>query len=778
MRIEYLACAFALIGSTVGCQSKSTVSHQAIPQGRMSIDMGPPPPGYWKIVGGSVPGWKPEHMPGLRPGPRSPLTWEPLGPRPITGEGWSGGGDASGRVVGIAPHPIDPDICYLAAASGGCWKTVDGGVNWTPLTDELSTTNHGAIAVDPNNPDTLYLGTGEYQTNSKGDGLYKSTDGGVTWQRVLTSVYMGTRCSAIAVDPMNSNNVHLAGSSGYHRSEDSGQTWSETIGGSISSLALDPVNPSNVLIGRKNYGIYRSTDGGLTFDQVTEGLPDDGLGRILIDICDSQPNVVYAAFVDGSSVVGTYKSEDGGQTWFELVNTPDFAYPQAWYDCYIAVDPENPDTVYAGGVSPYYANAGIIRSTDGGNSWTEISLGQNDVQTHPDHHTMAFGPTGVIWEGNDGGIWKSNDRGDNWINCNATLTVTQNYTIGGNPQDNAQMLGGTQDNGSVERVIDDEDWPQVIGGDGGFLAYDFDNPNIKYTTYVYLSVQRWMYGHYTNISGPWGDDPKNFIAPLVMDPNDSHTLLGGTNRVWRTNNADTFADWTAISTSEVAGGGQLNTLAVAVGHSDTIYTGASSGQVWLTTDGANWSKRSNGLPSGQISDLILNPEDPGNAYVTYNRTAAERVLVTYDYGLTWTDVTGDLAYGAAVTALEVDWRHNPPGLYIGTGAGVWSSTDGGDTWIKDENDLPNVNIGDLEIDRERNTLLAGTYGRGAWRATLPPLPCPADVNSDGVVDIDDVFGVIAEWGSCDDCPEDINEDGFVDIDDVFAALADWGPCPQ
>ncbi|MDY7110515.1 MAG: hypothetical protein SYC29_17935 [Planctomycetota bacterium] len=775
MNAQRFACIAALIAIVAGCQSTPLVSSPTAPEGRLSTDMGPPPPGYWKIVGGSVPNWRPEDMHRLRPGPRSPLTWELLGPRPITGEYWSGYEDASGRVVGLAPHPIDPDICYIASASGGVWKTIDGGANWTPLTDELSNLNHGAIALDPSDPETVYVGTGEYTTGSNGDGIFRSTDGGVNWERIGSDGMIGSRFTGIAVDPTNPDVIHITTNFGYLRSDDWGQSWTMRKQGSASALALNPLDPMIVYIGRHNDGVYRSTDGGDTWTRLSNGLPDSGVSRILLGLSASNPDVIYTAMASGSGVEGTYRSINGGDTWTRLNNTPNFAYPQAWYDMYITVDPTDPYTVYCGGVSPIYAEAGIIKSTDGGQSWTEISAGANGGQTHPDHHYMAFGPDGTIWEGNDGGVWKSTDGGLSWINTNATLTVTQNYNVGGNPLDDAQVMGGTQDNGSIERVEDSLEWPQVIGGDGGFLAYDSDDPNIKYTTYVRLSVQRWIYGDLTYITGPWGDDPRNFIAPLVMDPNDSHTLLGGTNRVWRTNDAPGDANWTAISTSEVGAGGTLNAIAVAVGASDTIYTGSSTGDVYVTTDASNWHNRSTGLPNGNISDIVLNPGDPANAYVSYRNTYGSRVFRTDDYGMNWTDITGDLAFGAGATALAVDWRFDPPGLYIGTGAGVWSSTDGGTTWIKDENDLPNVNVGDLQIDTQRDTLIAGTYGRGTWRAVLPDPSCPEDLDNDGFVDTEDLLMLLANWAGAGQ--GDIDNNGVVNTTDLLLLLAAWGQCP-
>jgi hypothetical protein len=267
-----------------------------------------------------------------------------------------------------------------------------------------------------------------------------------------------------------------------------------------------------------------------------------------------------------------------------------------------------------------------------------------------------------------------------------------------------------------------------------------------------------------------------------MDPNDARTLLGGTNRVWRTHNADTDADWTPISTSTVAGGGTLNAIAVAAGASDTIYTGSSTGKVYLTTDASTWHDRSFGLPSGQVADIVLDPDDPATAYVSFHNTSGPRVLWTDDYGLSWQDVTGDLPDGISARALAVDWWLEPPGLYSGSGVGVYSSSDGGTTWIKDGLDLPNVNVGDLAIDPTRDTINVATYGRGSWRAALPRPDVQGDLDGDGDVDLNDfaTFAVCYTGTQVTTPPpscaqsefvgSDLDDDGDVDLGD-FATFA-------
>lgn len=740
-------------------------------------EMGPPPYEYIKIRGEGVPDWVPTHQ---RPegGPASPLSWSVLGPRPIVDEYWSGNDDASGRVVSVAPHPIDPNVVYIGSASGGVWKTVDGGLNWTPLTDELSNLNHGVVALDPSSPDTVYAGTGEYTTGAGGDGLFRSTDGGATWTKLAGTGLVGSRFSSIIVDPTNSNRIHIAGQIGYARSDDGGATWFDPGFGKCSALVMKPGDPNTLLLGDHSDGIRRSTDGGSTWVMLndTNGLPIENVSRILIAFAPSAPATAYTAILNGSNLNGFFVSTDSGLNWTELVNTPNFPTPQGWYDAFVGVDPGDADTVYCGGVFPTYAEAGVIKTTDGGVTWDDITISPTLGQLHPDQQTIAFGPSGTIWIGNDGGVWKSDDDGATWVNTNNTLTVTQNYTIAVNPQDPTFVMGGTQDNGTVERQAPGDDWPQILAGDGGFLMYDPVDPTRRYTTYVYLKVYRIVGGSVSNITGPWNSDPKNFIAPLVMDPNDPHTLLGGTNRVWRTNDAHSGATWTAISTSAVGAGGRLNAIAVGTGASNTIYTGSTTGKVYVTTDTTTWDDRSTGLPSGQIADIVLNPTNPATAYVSFHRTSGTRVLRTYDYGVNWTDVTGDLPGGVSARALAVDWEGAGPALFVGSGVGVYASLDGGATWIKDGSDLPNVNIGDLQIDTGPRVLYAGTYGRGAWKADLPDPGCTADLTGDGQVNVLDLMIILTRWGVAPEDPADLTHDGLIGVPDLLRMLAQWGPC--
>lgn len=692
------------------------IAHDFAPDRRR---MGPPPRGYWRLRPDPAPEWT-DGQPGM-PAPSLLPTWSFRGPRPIANEYWSGNANASGRVVSIAPHPTDPNIVYIGTASGGVWKTVDGGVNWAPLTDALPVLNHGAVALDKLDPNRVYAGTGEYSLYTPGDGLFRSLDAGATWTRIATVAQVGSSTSRVAIDPTNSNNLHVTTTAGYTRSTNGGATWTRVINGACSDLVVHPTTPAIVYVARSGDGIYRSINGGLGFSRLGGGLPAANLGqdRISVAIAPSNPSVMHASYVDAatSGLFGHYKSTDGGTTW-SVVQAPDYLEPQGWYDQMLGILPSNENTVFAGGVFPYSsATFGVVRTTDGGTTWSDVTIGSTGARVHPDQHAIAFGPTGTVWVGSDGGVWRSDNLGQSWTNTNATLAVSQLYNIGLHPTNAQQIVGGTQDNGAILRTANDS-WSQVLAGDGGFCLFDAADPTRQYITYIYLEVWRRTPSGYVEITGPWGSDPREFIAPLVADPSNSNVLLGGTNRVWRTQNASTNATWTAISP---AFSSTLTALAVAPSNSNVYWAGAANGELRVSTDGgATWILRSAGLPAGLISDICIKPTDPLSAIVTFDNPSGNRVMRTTNGGVSWTSSAPGLPTGLSVKAAAIDWRFPALVQYVGTGAGVYVSETGGLTWVKNGNDLPNVVVGDLAIDRVNNTIVVATYGRGAYSSPMTP----------------------------------------------------------
>ena len=738
---------------------------------RTRTGFGPPPYRYWRILGDEVTA-EMQSLEWNNDTP-APMQWNFIGPRPVTQEYWSGSANAGGRVVSIACHPTNASIAYAASASGGVWKTSDTGNTWAPMTDGAAGLNHGAIALDRSFPEVVYAGTGEYTQGSTGVGILRSLDGGLNWSVLASSTTLSGQCSGIAVvsgaTATSPAAIHWTGTTGYRRSTNGGVTWTTPIPLDCSSLAVDPVNAQRVFVGVRSSGIRRSLDGGATFATLAGGLPTTGFDRIVIAQCRGTPAVLYAAYASGSDIVGFYRTADGGDTWTLLAATPNFASPQAWYDISVGVDPSNPNRVFCGGVSPLYATAGVIESTNGGQTWTEIS--GSGGQIHPDQHAIAWGADGTPWFGCDGGVWRR--TGSTWVNCNATLAAIQNYTISEHPNDANRLMAGTQDNGMAGTSNGGLAWPQLTAGDGGYGVYLPEVYSTLFTTYVYLRVYRKTLTSTTDISGPWSGDTREWIAPLVTDANSGSVLYGGTNRLWQNTAPTTSATWTTISDTTLADTGTLTAIATVAGAPGVIWVGNSRGGVWRTANyGVSWTRVR--LSDGtRISAISTKPGAPLVAVITRNTSSGQRVLRTTD-GANWTSLTGTLPTGVTSKALAVDWDRGVPTIFVGSGAGVYASFDTGASWIKSGPDLPNVNIGQLEINRARRTIAVGTYGRGAWRSLLAK---PADLDINGSIDGSDLALLLGAWGACSaqlNCPADINSDGVVNGADLAIMLSSWG----
>lgn len=678
----------------------------------------------------------------------SGLDWSFLGPRPITGGYWTNGKNASGRVSFILPHPSNAQIVYIAAANGGVWKTTDAGVTWTPLTDGLSSLSSGALCFAPGNPNTIFYATGEQHSALDcfpGDGLFQSTDAGGNWTKISPYSEIGSFVARIVAHPTTPNLMFAASDFGFMRSTDGGATWDPFNAGNwCTDVVMNPVNPDEVFSAHWGVGVYKSVDGGVTQTLVGGGLPSTGtgFGRIQLAIAPSDSHIVFASYHHEASggLFGLYKSTNGGATWTQVVSAPNYLGTQGWYDHTIVVHPTNSNVVLAGGVFPYDASTrGVVRTTNGGSTWTNVMLGANGEQLHPDVHHLTYDASGKLWAANDGGVWRSADNGTNWTNCNTHLAITQFYFVGVHPDDDQRLLGGTQDNGTLQ-FFGDVDWPEWIAGDGGATLYEQSNPNYYYTTYTRLNpIYRWNEllppSYYDgDATGPWvaAADRTSFIFnPIVEIPGVPGGLLCGTYRVWRT--LDRGTSWTAISPDLTAGSGVIYALAVAGSDANTIYAGTTDTYLQVTTDGgANWAQRFDGLMPGRVRRIFIDPADPSHAYCVVERRNGARIFVTDDAGDDWISVTGDLPEGLITLCIAVDWRTPVPRLYAGTDLGVFVSRDGGATWLHADTALPHTVIYDLRLDLANDWLLAATHGRGMWRAHTDVLaPSVAVVSPNG-----------------------------------------------
>ena len=450
--------------------------------------------------------------------PLNPVNWTALGPAPLG----SGALAASGRVAALAANPTNPDIIYIAAAGGGVWKTTNGGTTWNALTDSQSTLFMGAIALAPSDPNVIYAGTGEANLGPSklqfnrdnifyGRGVLKSTDAGATWTLLGNSVFNRRTISKIVVDPTDANTVYVAvgalatnglpGNTGIWKSTDGGLNWTDTTTGistdaAYSDVVIDPTNPQVLYAavgspaGDSANGIYKTTNGGGSWavaGDLPTGATDGHIGRITIALAPSDHATLYACLVASGAVdPGIFptghlykmmKTTNSGVNWSQLTSTPEYfgsyidSEPDFFgdYDTTLAVDPSNPNIVYAGG-----AEGGFIETTNGGTSWINLFV------PGVDHHGIGFDAMGRLVIGDDQGIYRQTSPGStSYDDLNGNLSTIQFTGVSIHPTNHDIAYGGSQDNGT-ERFNDSLSWNEVDGGDGGHVHVDPFNPNTVY----------------------------------------------------------------------------------------------------------------------------------------------------------------------------------------------------------------------------------------------------------------------------------------------------------
>ncbi len=505
----------------------------------------------------------------------------------------------------------------------------------------------GDIAIDPENSDVLYVGTGEANgghNNFPGGGVFKSTDAGITWQ--FLGLEQTTSIGRVLVHPTNSNIVYLAAIGSYfspdpdrgvYKSTDAGATWNKSLFLSDSTgaidIIMDPNDPNRMMASMwervrrptsshlygPSSGIYRTFDGGDIWNLIpaSSGLPNantQDVGRIGLAQSLSNTDIVYSLYTDGYSIISLFKSTDFGDSWVDVDTDNELSSAGfSWYFGQVRVNPTNPDQVYVLDVE-------FQMSTNSGDTWSERNL------SHVDNHALAFNPTNpnIVMCGNDGGINISEDGGFTW-GAAVNIPSTQFYEIGLDANNSLAFYGGAQDNGT-NRTTDGglNDWEHIYGGDGFYVLVDFTNSNI-----VYAESQNGGLGKSTNggnnfspaTSGINNSEPTNWSTPVVMDPNNSNILYYGTDYLYRTTNS--ASNWTKISPqlTDYDGGrlGTITTIAVASSNSNVIYVGSDDAHVWVSSDnGTTWDEISNGLPERWVSRVAVDPTNESIVYATFN----------------------------------------------------------------------------------------------------------------------------------------------------------------
>jgi photosystem II stability/assembly factor-like uncharacterized protein len=681
----------------------------------------------------------------------------------------------SGRISDIAIHPTNQSIRIVAVASGGVWKTTNAGTTWTPVFDNAGSYSIGTVEFDKNDPNIVWVGTGENTSQrsvSMGDGIYKSTDGGNTWRNMglKTSEHIGT----IAIHPKNSQIVYAAsqgsvwkagGERGLYKTIDGGITWNKVLHISedtgISDILVDPRNPEILIASayqrRRHFGMlvaggpeggaYKSVDGGNNWQKIKGGFPQGELGRIGLARSPQKPDVLYALVAGTEKTKGFYRSDNNGYSWKKM---NDYMVNDAQYYMEIFPDPHQFDKLYIVEVITKV-------SEDGGKTLKSI----NHDFIHVDNHEIEFNPDdpNYLLIAGDGGIFESWDKGANW-RFTDNIPLTQFYRVGlDNELPFYNVYGGTQDNntlGGPSRTthrlgIKNSDWYNTQGGDGFQSRIDPTNPNIVYSMSQYAGIVR-----YDKKSGEKIDikpQPKagappyqwNWDSPLLISKYDNKTLYLAANKLMRSN--DYGSSWQEIS-GDLTRQMDRNKMAVMgrvwsidaifknvwtspfgtiVSLSESpikkglLYAGTDDGLIQISeNDGQTWRKIDGitGVPKlAYVADLFASPHNENTVFAVFNNHKYGDYTPYFyrsdDKGLTWKKISSNLPDRNFGWTIIQDHKSENL-LFAGTEYGLFFSVDGGNQWIRLKSGLPTIAIRDLEIQQRENDLVAASFGRGFY----------------------------------------------------------------
>ena len=679
----------------------------------------------------------------------------------------------SGRISDLAVNPDNHSEYYVGVASGGLWKTINHGTTFEPIFDDQPVFSIGCLAMDPNNSNVVWVGTGENNSQRNlayGDGVYKTTDGGKSFTNM--GLKTSSQIGKIMIDPRNSNVVYVAsqgqawgpgGERGLYKTTDGGKTWNRILEigeyTGVSDMEMDPRNPDilyaashqrerrvySKIDGGPESAIYKSTDAGATWTKQTKGLPKGDVGRIGLALSPANPDIIYAVIELPESKSGFYRSSDMGESW-EKRSDKGTSSPQYYNEVY--ADPKDPDVIIL--MDTYNA-----LSKDGGATWEYIE-GSNK---HVDNHAIWIDPddTNHFIAGCDGGIYETYDRAKTW-QFKSNLPITQYYHVRtDNDYPFYNVYGGAQDNGSWfgpsqtnRRYLVNADWTYTIGGDGYLSIPDPNNPDIHYCESQYCGLRRYdrTTGNSISIKPQPTEDEEytwNWNTPYFISAFDSKTLYVGGNYVLKS--TDMGGTWKKIS-KDMTRGIDQNTLpmmgklwppeAVAKNLSTSkfgnifalaesplkqgmLYVGTDDGLIWTTeNDGANWTRYDKfpGVPNMTFVNYILpSQHTQGTVYACFdgrkNSSDFKPYLIkSIDNGKTWTSIASNLPSGT-VYCIQED-HVDPNILFIGTEWGVWTTIDGGKKWVQIKKGIPTIQVKDLTIQKRENDLVVGTFGRGFY----------------------------------------------------------------
>lgn len=642
-----------------------------------------------------------------------------------------------GRVNIVRIDPNEQNIIWAGAASGGVWKSVNGGASWEnfPFTEFMSL-GVSDIAIAPSNTNIVYVATGDLDgvnhipNTPFSIGVIKTLDGGRSWKVTNLAFYLneGRLIGKLLVHPENPNIVIATTNSGIYKTTDGGDTWSGKFSESpMRDMEFMPGNPNIVYattytMYAGSNSIYKSSDEGDTWKRVKEV---GNCSRIVIGTTFANPDNLYALCSKRDQSFHSFLvSYDQGESWEEMssdspnilgrADGSDAGEGQSTYDLAVAIAPYDENEIYIGGIN-------IWKSNNGGNSWklaTHWYGGYSKPLVHADIHDLVYDDiSGNLFVASDGGVNVTKNGGNSWPYLSQGMSITQFYRIGSSATNENIIYGGSQDNGT-SRHDGNNKWSHVSGGDGMNCAVDYTDPNRAYVSLYYGQLLRTTdgnsFGNMLNMDKT--KEMGGWITPFVIDPQRPNILYAGYINVWKTTNYG--QSWN--KTAELGNSNTLYSLAVSPSNPDYVYA-ASSSKLWVSSNGGNsWGVINS--PASNISSITVDPNNAQRIWLTISGFSAKTKVFEYD-GSKWKNISGNLPN--VPTSSLVYQLNSPDRLYLATDIGVYYTDYGSAFWEPFGEGLPNVVVTELEIHEKTKKLRAGTFGRGIWEAQLMDCNLPS-----------------------------------------------------
>lgn len=658
-----------------------------------------------------------------------------------------------GRINTIAVNPENTNVIYIGTVSGGIFKTENGGTDWFPIFDDNTYLAIAHIVIDPVDTSTIYVGTGDPNISGYpwvGNGIYKSTDAGKSWTHLgLSDVGIVTK---IAVNPKNTQEIYAATmgipferdeNRGLYKTIDGGENWEKILYLSTDAGIIDMVmleqqpdtlfvagwnrirNYTESVTSGNNCKIYRTFNGGQSWDTLTTDLPVDDISRIGLFVSTHEETAIIAQFVNNSffETEGIYKTTDFGNSWSQLnANGIDNILGGfGWYFAKVRVNPYNKNQYFVLGVDLY-------RSDDGGVNFQISTPPWYSDEVHADKHDLVFVDEQTLLLSTDGGLYKSSDGGNNWVDIE-NIPNTQFYRVAADPFNNGYYGGGAQDNGtSYGHRADSSNWEHIYGGDGFQLLFDHQDPSVIYCetqngglTYAYRNSNNYNFYDFTD--GINSDDRRSWDMPITMSDTVASLMYTGTYRVYKNQEAPS-GSWQAIS-DDLTDGTQdryhvitaIDASPIAVGY---VMAGTSDGRVHVYNNNA-WTNISEGLPERYVTCVRMSASDSSHLFVSHSGYKANEhiphIHFSNDFGQTWIDISGNLPE-LAVNSIFVLNHYHDSVIFVATDGGVYHTLNRGDSWERTGANMPVFPVYDLAYDHSNHVLVAGTFARSIMTIAL------------------------------------------------------------